>query len=608
MLDVGVLIDRLPERVRLDYCSPRLCIATGPSAQIQAVAGKVRTTGGIGVRYYLSAGVGRFRRPPWCLGQRAARSGVPQVDWILVENIVNSRQNRHVAADREVAVVDGAARLGPTMLVMEALGAPSRDDVVFLQACQLALAPYPAGRSRLLVLRHETDPRPDREPPGGQEVEVLLALLLAGGYAHASDFQRWSRLRAWDSTTVASCTSTRILGRSTVYTYAGAAHREGARVALTAADPGLLADLAAVVSSGQPEPLTATAVLAAEPDAALVSFARLAHGPEDSVHDVLAYGRSLLREGRRGGWTRMSKRTAGTLVLAALVAQPDRVSAETVPVLLNLAERFEVDPEVRVGLAYCAGQHLAKKRDARSWAASLRCFEYAQRCMLAYPSTDPDRDGSRMAAIRNGKALALFRAGDHRAAVAAELAGLDDLATLRGPDRDQQILLLSNMATVHRSGVADGARARACYRRAWRLACAGESVAGMAYVAPDLVRNLLADARAGEAHEVARAFLGLAARTGDSSRAVERAIVSVCCSLAEAETGGAAGHWYLEAVRRMRRSAPRMVEAVLDNLSLRPGTPPETIRQLRGELSRHQATAQDLAALAALLERGDDSA
>jgi hypothetical protein len=599
MFDLAAVTARLADApsggLRVSYRSPQLCIATGSSDQIRSV---VDGLGGPGVRYYLSAGSGRFHRPPWWFGYHPTRTASARADWILVEKILNFRENRYAAADRALAPVDGAPAAGPTVVVLEALAEPSRDDVVFLQAARLRLPDE--RRSGIVLLRHTVPTEPVGGSIGGPADDVLVTLLLAGGSAPAPEFERWSQARAWDANVIDATTSTRVGHRGLVYTYADSSQRSRA-VAAAGADRTALTGLAAMVASTQAEPLVATALLAGDPALALAAFAGLARGRDDGLQDVLSYGKELFRQGRKTGWTGVSKRTAGTLLLAALVAQGRAVSPESVPALLNLAERYDLDPEVRSGLAYTVGQSLAKESHARSRAASVRCFEYAQQCVRAHPSGDPVRDRSRIAAAHNGAALALFRAGDRSAAVTAELAGLDALAAGRPDDgqlRDQQILLLTNVAKVHRTGAASQAEALECYRQAWRIADDADSIAGMAYVAADLVRGLLGEGELAEARAVTGRLLQRRDATGDASRNVERAIVATCCAVAE--TGPAT--WYVEAVRRMRRGAPQLVEAVIANVRQRPDAPAAVLADLRRELARHQAMARDLAALSKLTE------
>jgi hypothetical protein len=603
MLDLAAMTERLRDGPRLSHRSPHLCVATGTPGQLQPLVDSVGAPGDTAVRYYLSAGTGRFGRPPWGFRHRGAPTDAPRLDWTLVERILHCRENRNVAVERELGIVDLSADRAPTAIVMELLGTPRRDDVVFLQACLLRVASRPPGRAGVLVVRHAPqEQQPGDLPPAGPADEVLLALLLAGGHAWESELRHWTALRGWDRDVVAALTAHRATEHGNLYTYTGSGHWARAAAVYANAEPVWLGEVAAMVASTQPEPLMATAQLVADPDAALAAVTGLDHDGEAGLNDVLAYGRRLFHEGRRRKWTGVSNRAAGTLMLAAFVARGQAVSAATVPALLNLAERFGLDADTRSGLAYTLGQWLARGNDTLSWDASLRCFRYARECVLAHPSADPVRDQSRLSAAHNGTALALFRRGDRSGALLAEHAGLDALSAPgildAGHLREQEILLLTNAAKVLRTGAA--AQALETYRQAWQLACAAESVGGMAYVGPDLVRSLLADGRPDEAQVVVEEFLRLYDRTADISRNVERAMVTVCCLLAETDRNEAT-MWYLRGVRRMRHGAPRMVAAIIDNLRLRP-TPPATLAELERELTRHRALERDLTALSDLLD------
>jgi hypothetical protein len=584
--------------LRVTHQSPQLLIATGPSGRVRVAVNRLRSQEPT-LRYYLSAGSGRFRRQSWSHAQAAiGRTDAVRADWPLVEKILNFRENRHAAAAEAVEAIGGSE---PALVVLEALGEVSRDDAAFLQACQLRLVPT-------VLLLHTGGAAKTSDPADAATAEVLLTLLLAGGVVAEAELRRWARLRGWDAAIIEANTSVRDGEQGRIYTYASNGHREAAAVAVVRAGRPVLAGLAAMVATTQLEPLIATARLADVPALALAAFAGLARGRDDDVEQVLAYAKNLFRESRKSGWREVSKGTAGALLLAALVAQRTTVSPGSVTALLNLADRFAVDPEVRVGLAYAAGQLLAKDPHPQSWTASVRCFEYAQRCVRAHPSDDPERDRSRIAAGHNGAALAKFRAGDRRGALDAELAGLDALV---GPDsidehlREQQILLLANMAKV-RSAEASRAEALDCQRRAWRLADEAGSIGGMAYVAADLVRGLLGCGEVGAARTVAERLLQRHDEAGDTSRTMERAIVATCCALAETGEPGTSAFWYVEAVRRMRRGAPRMVEAVITNVRQRPAAPAAVLDDLHRELGRHRTMAADLAVLRALVTEGDD--
>jgi tetratricopeptide (TPR) repeat protein len=284
--------------------------------------------------------------------------------------------------------------------------------------------------------------------------------------------------------------------------------------------------------------------------------------------------------------------------------------------VLRLAERYGVDADSRSLLASSLAQLLVKDTDAQCRAASLPLFEYAAANVPASGSAGRPIAASRVAAACNGAALAYYREGDHREAVAAERAGLDALATpgvlAEGNLYEQEVLLLTNLGRVHQARTETRATALDCYWRAWRIASDRESLGGMAYAGGDLVRTLI---KAGNYEEAERVTNQLLRRYGASPNApeAERTVVASCLRLAEVHLARgavqASAQWYAEAVQRMNRAAPDVIDGILRNLRRQDQPPPVQIMELlAAEQEAHRAAAADLRALLGLLNRDDEGA
>lgn len=521
------------------------------------------------VRYRLAAGTGAHARPLWSFGARPGSPGP------VAMRVLSSAEDRQAAIEREIASLAAADGL----VVTEVIGTPSADDVRFWQACRTRL---PHG---LVVLRHEAAP-PDR-PFDQHDEEVLLTLLLCGGYAWSPEFEGWATARGWNLRHLNRVVSRRECAEGVLYTYAGARDWSRAGAIRAAADPELLADLASMVVATQPDPLVATAAHLANPSFALAAGARL--GFADSPDAITSYARTLFRNARK---TRIPRADTAAVYLAALAV--GRVSEATARLILQAAQRNEVDVAVQAQLACQLGQSLAKANNAE---ASIRCFDHARRCLES--AMDPEVAGSGTAAAHNGAALARYRTGDRGGAVRAELAALAELTAPGVADQghlvEQQVLLLTNLAAVSPSPVSH-------YWQAWRLASEADSLPAMAYVAPGLVRAV------GDA-DVVRRLLDRYDAAPIPPKSVERAVVACCFALADKalSSGDIAGaaDWYVDAVRRMHRAGPAVITAIMRNLSGHGNPPADAMSSLAEQLHLHEVMAADLSTLLGLLEPAD---
>lgn len=594
------------DTVLADHESSALSIVTASSDEVRARVRELLVRPD--VTYLLSAGTGRFRRPLWT--GRPVSPPWPENPAAL--RILGCAEERQAAIEREIARLTrpGADAASPGMLVTEVIGRPAEDDVRFWQACRTRLTAGRADRPWLVVLRHEPQAatRPGL-PRGRQSDEILLTLLLAGGHARRQDLEHWAALRGWDWDRVEEVTSARAGEPGVVHTYAGSREWSLAGATYAAANRGLVSELAGMVVADQPSPLVATAAHAPVVPGAWkrLGFAETAHSPGT----ITWFGRSVFLAARKSRWTTATRDDAAAIYLAALTVGPRRVSAAAARAMLDLAERYGVEAEVQSRLGYHLGQLLARDKTPGSAEASMHCFGRTRHHLSVDAAADLEARGSQAAAARNGIALALYRSGDHGGAVAAELAALRELSAPgvqeKGHLFDQQVLLLTNLATVSlRSGQSpDDALFR--YRRAWRIAAGSDSLPALAYVGPALARALIDSGEHTEAEEVAV----LLARRYDAeaapSRTVERAVVSCCLALADAklagEAVGEAAWWYAGAVARMQRAAPAVITGIMRNLDSRSEQPPAAIMTvLADELAAHTAMAADLRALLALLE------
>src|SRR5262245_50411000 len=167
------------------------------------------------VRYYLCAGAGPFRRPPWSSGPVARGETVPEATRLpIVESILYCREAREAALERELrSLHEWAGRSGgPPTLVLETIGAPGNDEVAFLQACRLRVPSV-----RLTVVRHVAPASGTASPAA---CELLLGLLLAGGSVSASELGEWSKLRGWAPDGLDGLTSTSNDPAGSWHTYA----------------------------------------------------------------------------------------------------------------------------------------------------------------------------------------------------------------------------------------------------------------------------------------------------------------------------------------------------------------------------------------------------
>ncbi|MFS8097143.1 hypothetical protein LFM09_08375 [Lentzea alba] len=501
------------------------------------------------VRYYLSAG-----RAVWLRGT---------AEWPvdLTTAILRCHDEREARLRAEVrAVREWLAEGGSRAVVVELFGAPTHDDVRFVQECRMRLVRGEA--QSVTVLRHI----PAELPEVGDE--ILAMLRLAGGAVSEAEFRRWQSEHDWGDELVHTVTST----------------RDGLR---TFASPvtrplPITPELAAEVVAGSHAPLLETAALVQDPGLTLQAFTTGAAAEAAGQGRVLSrYAGNLYRRALRS--TEVSHATAATAYLAALVADRRRVSGPLADLLLKHAERWDVEPSARAMLAFSLGQLLAKDPDAEVRSSAARCFARARE--LDVPVTQ-------VAASFNGAALALYRDRDLDGAVTSMRAAL---AALEGQKiaADQQVQLLTNLAKLRR-GTPE---ATSLYRRAW---AAADDVATATYVASDLVRVLLDAGEEREAEAVATRLLDLYDQAGDTSQASEKAVSAVCFRLADNASGEPkeAARWYLAAVSRMRRGAPEVVDAILRNLGDQPSA---LIEPLEQERIAHALVAEDLLALRCLL-------
>jgi len=616
------LADR--DGVQLTYGSSGLLIVRCSSAMARLTTDSIRSqVGPRNVRYYLSAGDDQFGAPAWTLGCRRRSTEPATRDrsaMLLVRSILHGREHRAELLEQEVRAMAawyGDGGDAEKCVVLEFIGLPGRDDLAFVLACRMRVNKTLQTVLPAVLVVHDEAAEPDRTPlvPAQHTDEVLLTLLLSGGYVWASDIEQWSTLRGWSDAAVAAATSTRATPHGVLFTYADNCGRPRAWAALRASAPTTAATLAAMVVSGRAQPSIATASLVPDPALALRAFSAFgcAVAGHDRRRSMSSYARTVFRSARAHGWRGAPKAMAGTVVLAAVISERKRVTAAESRVLLNLAESFGIDAQVRARLAYCLGQMLARDSVDASWAESIRCSEYVSRCLTTPRSVSDGNVVSQMAASYNGAALARFRSGDLPAARAAESAALDAIASAAMQNDDlgeQQILLLANLAKVHdREG--NRPEALACYHRAWHGASRVGSLEAMAYVGPSLTRDLLSSGRKADAEAVGRTLIASYRNSDLPHRKVERAIAASCFALADAdlEEGAtdAAGEWYVEAVDCTHQPVPQVIDAIIGNLGRQAGAPPAAIvRWLDVQARTHRTMAQDVDALVALADGGRD--
>ncbi|MFJ8958068.1 hypothetical protein ACIRG5_01705 [Lentzea sp. NPDC102401] len=513
------------------------------SAWIPGVLADLRARHGK-VRYYLSAG-----RPLWLKEDGPAD---------LTTALLRCHDEREARLRAEVrAVREWLAEGGERAVVVELVGAPTHDDVRFLQECRMRLMRGEA--QSVTVLRHI----PGAVPAEGDE--ILAMLRLAGGSVPENEFRAWQAVHGWDDSLVHAVTST----------------RDGLRTCATpvARPLPITPELAAEVVTTSSAPLS-TAALLTDPVLALKAFTAGAAAEAAGQGRVLSrYAGNLYRRALRSD--DIPHGTAASAYLAALVADRRRVSGALAGLILDQAAKWDVEPARQAMLAYSLGQLLAKDPDPAERSSAARCFARARE--LDVPATQ-------VAASFNGAALALYRDRDFDGAVTSMRTALK---LLEGHDTvaDQQVQLLTNLAKLRR-GTPE---AMGLYRQAWGIA---DDVANATYVASDLVRVLLDAGEETEAEAVATRLLDLFDRAADTNQASEKVVSAVCFRLADRRlTAGAtteAARWYLAAVSRMRRGAPDVVDAVLRNL----GEQPEALLR---ERAAHAVVAEDLLALRGLL-------
>ncbi|GLY47558.1 hypothetical protein [Lentzea sp. NBRC 102530] len=514
------------------------------SAWIPGVLADLRARHGQ-VRYYLSAG-----RPVWLR---------PEDDTTdLSTALLRCHDDREARLRKEVSAVRSwLAEGGERAVVVEMFGAPTHDDVRFLQECRMRLVRGEA--QSVTVLRHVLAALPVEGD------EILAMLKLAGGAVPEREFQQWQAQHGWDEALVHAVTST----------------RDGLRTwAAPVARPlPITPELAAEVATTSRVPLE-TAALITDPVLALRAFTAGAAAEAAGRGRVLSrYAGNLYRRALKTG--AIPHATAAAAYLAALVADRRRVSGPLADVVLRQAARWDVAPDHRAMLAYSLGQLLAKDPDPAQRASAARCFAHAR---------ELDVPLAQVAASFNGAALALYRDRDLTGAVTTMRTALD---LLEGHDTvaDQQVQLLTNLAKLRR-GTPE---AVGLYRRAWGIA---DDVANATYVAADLVRVLLEAGERPEAEAVATRLLELSDRAEDTGQATEKAVSAVCFRLADQHLADGAtaeaGRWYLAGISRMRRGAPDVVDAVMRNLGEQPAA-------LLEQRAAHALVAGDLLALRGLL-------
>ncbi|MDX3660200.1 hypothetical protein PV646_23110 [Streptomyces sp. ID05-26A] len=514
------------------------------SARVPGVLAGLRARYGQ-VRYYLSAG-----RPLWLREDDAPAD--------LTTALLRCHDEREARLRAEVgAVREWLAEGGERAVVVELFGAPTRDDVRFLQECRMRLVRGEA--QSVTVLRHLRSTLPHEGD------EILAMLRLAGGSVPEAEFRAWQTNHDWDDAIIRAVTST----------------RDGLRTYATpvARPLPITPDLAAEVVATSRAPLSTAAVLT-DPVLALKAFTAGAAAEAAGQGRVLSrYAGNLYRRALRTG--EVPHETVAGAYLAALVADRRRVSGAQANLILAQAANRHVEPAEQAMLAYSLGQLLAKDPDPAERSSAARCFAHAR---------DLDVPVTQVAASFNGAALALYRDRDFDGAVTSMRTALK---LLEGHDTvaDQQVQLRTNLAKLRR-GTPE---AVGLYRQAWRIA---DDVANAAFVAADLVRILLDEGERAEAEAVATRLLDLFDRASDTNQASEKAVSAVCFRLADHELASAATtqatRWYLAAVSRMRRGAPDVVDAVLRNL----GEQPEALVR---ERAAHALVADDLSTLRGLL-------
>ncbi|WP_394618481.1 hypothetical protein JNUCC0626_05110 [Lentzea sp. JNUCC 0626] len=497
------------------------------------------------VRYYLSAG-----RPVWLTPD--------QEETDLTTALLRCHDEREARLRKEVGEVRAwLAEGGKRAVVVEMFGAPTHDDVRFLQECRMRLVRGEA--QSVTVLRHVRAVLPVEGD------EILAMLKLAGGAVPEREFRQWQAQHGWDEALIRAVTST----------------RDGQRTYATpvARPLPITPELAAEVATTSQVPLT-TAALIEDPVLALKAFTAGSAAEAAGRGRVLSrYAGNLYRRARKTG--AIPHATAAGAYLAALVADRRRVSGPLADIVLRQATRWEVAPDQQAMLAYSLGQLLAKDPDPAQRASAARCFAHAR---------ELDVPRAQIAASFNGAALALYRDRDLAGAVTTMRAALEQV---EGQDvvADQQVQLLTNLAKLRR-GTPE---AVGLYRRAWTIA---DDVANGTYVAVDLVRVLLEAGEREEAEAVATRLLELFDRARDTSQANEKAVSAVCFRLADQHLADGAtaeaGRWYLAGISRMRRGAPDVVDAAMRNL----GEQPAALLELR---AAHALVADDLLALRGLL-------
>jgi hypothetical protein len=603
------------------YDPPVLQVTRTSSAEIESIVRALgEHAGRDGLRHYLSDGTGPFARAPWAFGPGRVPDAAPMATRTLVNNLLHGREEQAEAARREVRAVESwltGSSAARNCLVLETFGAPNREDVAFLQACRVRLQGS-AGLS-IVVLQHEdADPGSQGTMPSGiQADEVVLVLMLSGGYAWAPAFESYSAARGWDRDVIGAVTSTRDGHCGGLFTYAGPAQRSHARNVYADTAPVLVAELAALVVSVQREPSIAVAAQVEDPVLAVRALS--AHGcalVAASGRHLSQYGRAVFRRSRDQRWAAIPKQVAAAVFLAGIVADRSSASPRLADAVLRLAEQCGVAADSRSLLAASVAQLLVKDGDSRCRAASLSVFEYAAAHAPASRAADAAVAASRVAAACNGAALAYYRAGDHLGAAAAERAGLDALAApgvlAEGNLYEQEVLLLTNLGRVYRGHAESRTAALDCCWRAWRIASDRASLDSMAYAGGDLVPLLIGAGDYEEAERVTNQLLGRY-DTAPATPTGERTVVACCLRLADVHLASGAvqksAQWYAAAVHRMNRAAPDMIDGILRNLRQQDQPLPAGIlRTLEDQRDAHRAAAADLRTLLSLLGGGDERA